>query len=300
MTNCIKPPGRVLTSQGWKDVSCKMRNCPVCSKVLRNQLMDRVKAFFLDDQLYFNTITMQSDDKSNIMKHWHTLIRRLNRYYKGLRIFWVKEYTKRHTAHLHFLTTQALDGSWLSRAWLEITGTSYVVKCGNTTGEIRNAAGYMLKYMTKAHGNLDLYDKGERIYGFLGAKAPPVQKLGFNEDPLEFVLEQHYNTGSAYWQEWYNAMQLWIGPAFINYIEYHTLSIIDKVKVEQSLTSESPNVEPIFTRVELYDERNNKGTNNKHESDGLVERNRDRLKAWRHVLESSPGPDELCPTRSGR
>lgn len=273
MTNCIKPVGRVLTASGLKDVSCKMRNCPVCSKVLRNQLMDRVKAFYLDSSVYFNTITLQADDHTNIMRHWKKLTDQLRYYYPHLLIFWTKEYTKRGQAHLHFLTNQALDGQWLSRTWLNITGTSYIVKCGNTTGEIRNPAAYMLKYMTKAHNSLDLFDKGERIYGFLGARAPAVPKKGFDEEPLEFVLDQHYNPSSNYWPAWYDSMQKWIGPAFISYMNYQTLSPIQK------LNYESANVEAEFTKVQQ---------SSTPESDnelGQVEKNKQLLSKWKDYIE---------------
>lgn len=180
-----------------------MRNCPVCSKVLRNQLMDRVKAFYGDSQIYFNTVTLQYGDTHNIMKYWNLLVKRLKYYYPHILIFWSKEYTKRGMAHIHYLTNQALDGAWLSRVWLEITGTSYIVQCGNTTGEIRNPAGYMLKYLTKAHRNIDMYAKGERIYGFLGARAPTIPKPGYEEKVLDVIIDQHLNTSSKYWNMFY-------------------------------------------------------------------------------------------------
>lgn len=141
----------------------------------------------------------------------------------------------------------------------------------------------MLKYMTKAHGNLDMYQKGERIYGFLGAKSPAAKKLGFQEEPLEFILDQHYNTASAYWGEFYNQMQLWIGPAFISYMDYLTLSTIEK------LNFESAKVDTMFTGVELHEDI---GTTDKgDEPVGLADRNRQRFERWRQLLQDSPGPN---------
>lgn len=236
--------------------------------------MDRVRAFFGDSPTFFNTITMQADDHTNIMHHWKKLTDTLRYYYPHLLIFWVKEYTQKGTAHLHFISSQSLDGAWLSRAWLQITGTSYVVKCGNSSFEIKNAAGYMLKYMTKAHAALDMYDKGERIYGFLGAKAPAIAKMGYEEEVLEFTLEQHYNTGSKHWEKWYNEKQQQIGPAFISYMDYLTLSPGRRIQVEeQKLNFESPTVEPIFTRVEHHD-----GSTN-----------RERWEQWKKDFANEPG-----------
>lgn len=257
--------------------------------------MDRVKTFFSDDQIYFNTITQQIEDATDIQRYWHTLYMRIKYYYQGIRIFWVKEYTKKGKAHLHFLSSQALDGKWLSRSWLEITGSSYIVKAGNTSGEIRNPAGYMLKYMTKAHGNLDMYQKGERIYGFLGSKAPAAKKLGFSEEPLEFILDQHYNNGSKYWFEWYNQMQTWIGPAFISYIDYQTLTTIEK------LNFESATVDTMFTGVEQFDQEENRHHqgNTRDDTLGIVERNRLRFDAWRKILQDVPGPDGIDRDATG-
>lgn len=233
MTNCIKPPGIIITGKGTiANVSCKMRNCPVCSRVIRNQLMDRVKLWFADDELRFMTLTMQADDKSNIMDHWHVLLVDLKRHYPGIRGFWVKEYTKRKVAHLHILVNRFVDQAWLSRRWLEITGTSYIAYI-ERIDDIRNPAAYMLKYMTKAHGELDLYGKGERIYGFFGAVAPKKVLLGFDDKVEEFYLDQHYNVGSAYWLPWYNQMQLLYGPAFIEYIELATQRPISLLQTSQ-------------------------------------------------------------------
>lgn len=257
MTNCIKPIGRVKVGNRYADVACKMRNCPICSQVLRNQLMDRVKSFYGDQTPYFNTVTLKYGDTGNIMDYWKKLTKRLKYYYPHLLIFWTKEYTKRGMAHLHFLTSQTLDGSWLSRTWLEITGSSFIVKCGNTTGEIRNPAAYMLKYMTKAHNNIDLYDKGERLYGFLGAKSPPVIHPEFDDDDqaLEFELDQHFNESSKYWLTWYNEMQRWIGPAFISFVNYRTISPLDRMRADiEKLNSEYENRDAMFTKVEHHEE----------------------------------------------
>lgn len=241
MTNCIKPPGRVVTDDGLKDVPCKMRNCPVCSRVLRNQLMNRVTKFFADDTLRFMTVTMQADDKSSIMDHWHVLLVDIKRHYPRVRGFWVKEFTKRGVRHLHVLVTRYVDQAWLQRRWHEITRTSWNIKIKKVDDsfEVKNAAAYMLKYMTKAHNHLELFDKGERIYGFFGARAPPKELLGFEKPSCEFILDQHYNPSSKYWSDyitplthkgwkdwehpgWYNIMQRKYGPPFIDYMERMT------------------------------------------------------------------------------
>jgi len=214
--------------------------------------MDRVKDFFGEQPTYFNTLTMQADDVSDIMKHWHTINKRIAYYYPHLKIFWVKELTKRGVRHLHFLTTRALDGAWLSRSWLEITGTSYIVQAGTSWAEVRNPAGYMLKYMTKAHEAIQLYEKGERMYGFLGAKAPARQLLGFEHEPLDFQLDQHWNVQSKYWMDFYNKLQIAYGQPFIEYMEYQTLNAFKRMDVDrEKLNFYSPNANVMFTKVKL-------------------------------------------------
>lgn len=186
-----------------------------------------------DDEVRFMTLTMQADDKSPIMDHWHVLMVDLKRHHPGLRGVWCKEYTKQGVNHMHILVNRFIDQKWLSRRWLEITKTSYIAYM-ERIDDIRNPAGYMLKYLTKAHHELDMFQKGERIYGYFGARAPKKELLGFDKEPAEFLLKQHYNPESAYWLDYidkkgwpttgfYNKMQQQIGPAFIDYMEKATM-----------------------------------------------------------------------------
>lgn len=163
-TNCIKPVGYVVTDTGLHSVACKMRNCPVCSQINRLMLMDRVKYFFKsDDRLRFMTLTKSIHDQTDIMKHWNTLLTDIKRKFPGIKGFWVKEYTKKGVAHLHVIVDRYIPQEWLKERWLGITCTSYIVHV-EEMDDINNPAGYMLKYMTKAHASD--YRKGERIYGF--------------------------------------------------------------------------------------------------------------------------------------
>lgn len=208
-----------------------MRNCPGCSPVLRNQLLDRIKEFFADDTVWFMTLTMQATDNSDIMKHWHELQHHaLNYYYKGLRGFWTVELTKRGKAHLHALITQSIDTAWLQRAWKQITNSSYIARC-EPTQDIKNPAGYMLKYITKQHNNDHLFKKGTRRYGFFGAPSPKIKLLGFeDDDPGEFILDRHFNQSSKHWPAYYQELQLAGGPAFISWFNRETLNDFDKVR----------------------------------------------------------------------
>lgn len=246
--------------------------------------MDRVKSFFQDDQVYFMTLTMRADDHSDIMQHWHVLYQRLKYYYPGLRVFWVKEKTKRGIDHLHCIVTRSIDGKWLSRAWLEITKTSFIVKIDNSS-EIMNAAGYMLKYMTKAHENILQYNKGERLYGFNGARSPPTEKLGYNEEPLEFVLGQHYNPSSKYWMTYYNNLQVAIGRPFIEYMSFLTLDTLDKIKVLRAkLNSKSPSFDECLPKVKLSSSVKNDSIEKQS--------NTEKWSAWKKILDARLNNDQ--------
>ena len=198
--NCIKPVGRVMGADGeFHDIACKMWNCPHCKKVLLNKLMDKVNLFFNSMKCRFMTLTMLATDPRDIMKFWNILRTDLERNYRGIVGFWGKEFTKAAVRHLHVIVNKYIKWSWLSRRWKEITGTSHVVRMNRA--EVRSAAAYMFKYMSKAYNWSveSLYRKGERRYGFFGAKAPKLDLSGFSTRVLNVELGVRYNPMSSEW-----------------------------------------------------------------------------------------------------
>jgi len=219
-----------------------MRNCPVCARVLRNQLLDRVKEWFADDEVRFMTVTMRikrdgsdvASQNARLMKCWHVLMVDLKRMYPGIRGWWMKEPTKRGAMHLHALVTRYVDIHWLKRRWHEITGDSY--QCWMEEAfEIKNTAAYMMKYMTKQVNGEERFLKGERHYGFFGAKAPPVKLLGFEEKVTDFELDPHFNPASVYWLDFYYKPRFEkYGPVAVEFINRALLNVHDRYLIIQA------------------------------------------------------------------
>lgn len=76
--------------------------------------------------------------------------------------FLVKEFTKKGKRHLHVLINRYIPSRVVMYAWrLATDGNSFVTKIARR--EIKNAAGYMTKYMTKTM-EVGLFRRRERRY----------------------------------------------------------------------------------------------------------------------------------------
>jgi hypothetical protein len=71
----------------------------------------------------------------------------VHREYGRFDYVWTRERTKRGWAHLHALASVEVDQSWLSGAWLEVTGGSWVVDVKPI--ESNRVGDYLAKYCTK-------------------------------------------------------------------------------------------------------------------------------------------------------
>lgn len=241
--------------------------CQACAGVLKNKVMDRVKLFFLGmTGLYFVTLTIRDDRKLEraIERFYHEL----RRDHPELYAFWLKEFQRRGARHLHLIWNIEMTRRELKKRWRKATrGDGYQVDISEVT-TVRNAAGYMMKYMTKqldgehAYENEGLrqFDKGERRYGFWKPKgvkvpkAPELARAGAEGDQeiqeIEVDLDPHWNPGSRYWLKWYNDCYTEYGEAFHRFMEYSTLSDIKKARYmikNEELNFDSPSYGPMFT-----------------------------------------------------
>jgi hypothetical protein len=235
VTNCIKPVGygqSTKTGERFR-IPCKKWDCPVCSKVLRNKLLDDVNMFFYGEHVRFMTLTERSTakNKENIMKHYRRLMDNLRQEYKGLKVFWVKEFTKRGVRHLHVALNTYIPQSRIKQLWIKATeGQSYIVHIEDTC-EVRNAAAYMMKYMTKQLDGGDNFKRYERRFGFSGGKRPKHYWEGRAEGDIEVEIDPHFHQDSKYWFDYYNKNQIAYGPAYIDFMNFATNSIITKHKI---------------------------------------------------------------------
>lgn len=174
VTNCPTPVGRYVSKEGWSiPAPCNSWRCPVCSKVKKNKVVDRVHdgqvLLSQDETLHpdfrffrFLTLTQATDDDTPIMTAWA----RFRAYFakKGIKFvyFGVKEFTKNGKRHLHILVNRYLRFEDLKYAWLLATkGNSYRVWINRV--DIKSGAGYITKYMAKTLQH-EMFKRGERRY----------------------------------------------------------------------------------------------------------------------------------------
>jgi len=236
MTNCVKPIGYGQSSIDGErfHIPCKKWDCPVCSKVKVNKLLDEVNIFFRGEHVRFMTLTERSTatNKQDIMKHYRKLMDNLKKEHDGLKVFWVKEFTKRGVRHLHVAVNTYIPQSRIKELWIKATGgQSYIVHVEDTS-EVRNAAAYMMKYMTKQLNGSDNFKKYERRFGFNGGKRPKSTDWeGKAKGEIEVEIEPHFNQNSKYWIDYFNKNQIAYGPAYIELMNYMTSSTIVKQKI---------------------------------------------------------------------
>lgn len=238
MTNCVKPIGYGQSTVDGKrfQIPCKKWDCDVCSKILKNKLLDDVNVFFYDERVRFMTLTERSTatNKNEIMKHYRRLMDNLKNRHPGLKAFWVKEFTKQGVRHLHVAINTYIDHDELKNLWKKATyGQSYIVHI-EATHEVRNCAAYMTKYMTKQFNGGDNFKKGERRFGFSGGKRPKHEWKDKAPGKIEVEIDPHFNQDSKYWQEYYNKNQIAYDPAYIDSMNYLISSAITKQKIRKA------------------------------------------------------------------
>lgn len=110
----------------------------------------------------FLTLTQRTDDPTPIMKAWARFRAYMKKKGYEFDFFLVKEFTKKGKRHLHVLINRYIPSRVVMHAWrLATGGYSYIVKI--TRREIKNAAGYMTKYMTKTMHE-GMFRRKERRY----------------------------------------------------------------------------------------------------------------------------------------
>lgn len=174
---CPHPIGGIWNGDDVFYVGCGKWTCPHCGAVKKMRLAHRVaQGFFDDEKIYAWTLTQKLGSTQDILINFSKLRKNLKYYFEHiknnniqsfkLKYFWVKEFTKKGQRHLHILTNIYIDIKLLSKMWKKVThGESYRVWINQAN--IRNAPGYMFKYLTKAFDDKNHhFNKKERRYGF--------------------------------------------------------------------------------------------------------------------------------------
>lgn len=218
-TNCPQPIGYFVIDGEKVPAPCKQWNCPVCGKVRKNKLLDRVKQGYSVVQqgggrVRALCLTLGPQAKNELMGKYFARFRawlakpRLHhkklRSFRGINYFWTKEFQQNGQLHLHILVDAYIPVALIRKAWKWATyGTSKIVFITKLNREVKRPAGYMTKYMLKELEQADEFRRKERRFGFSrkgGLFKPQVYKsdslkpVGFVYDPKPVCRElmDHY------------------------------------------------------------------------------------------------------------
>jgi len=172
----------VLEIEGYP-LNCHQWKCSACSKVLRNQLLDRINLGLQDkSDFYFMTLTSSYRDM-NIKSSWHRFHVRMNYKFPIDRFVWLMELTppshvyedwkgdKKVSVgglrHFHGLISfvdkipseEEFKAYWERATKYEANQTHF-----KKLWDLKSPAGYMAKYLTKSLSSG--YHDGERRIGF--------------------------------------------------------------------------------------------------------------------------------------
>lgn len=133
------------------------------------------------------TLTLRDDvswSPKMIARYLHRARMYLHRRYRApLRAVWVAELTRRGRMHYHILC-------WLPlRARLPKPDASGMWPHGcSSIEQARNAAGYLVKYVSKQGSKTGAYPRGARIYGVLGLDAEARRVQRYHDAPYDCRL----------------------------------------------------------------------------------------------------------------
>lgn len=180
-SKCPQPDGFFWRTDGTQTViipkPCNRYDCPHCGKVRANQIRDKIREGCRDIEgdlekphsqriIRFLTLTQETTDYQPITAAYN----RFKVYlalsgYSRIRYFWIKEFTKKGKPHLHILMNRYIPQAILSECWRQATyGKSYIVHVTRVNFTIRNPAGYVTKYLSKAIHQKN-FKKGEHRFG---------------------------------------------------------------------------------------------------------------------------------------
>lgn len=177
---------------------CHKWTCPYCGEIKKALLLDDVSyggaiIQSLGRRWRFLTLTLALHVDSRQIDHfWARFRATLAKHGHRMTFFKVKEFTKNGQRHIHAIIDIFIPWNLIKHAWYEATEhSSYIVYIKST--QVRSAAGYMSKYMTKDSVQCDRFDKGERRYSF-SKNFPRVPKAEKIPEPgrYEYISNRDY------------------------------------------------------------------------------------------------------------
>jgi hypothetical protein len=204
-------------------IYCKKRTCQQCAK---KRARDLIKAYLPIAESFqwasLLTLTLLSVSSKDIRSQLDKILasfcklrrRKIWNAEKGIyHVEIIKKGEKLWFIHLHALIdSKWMDQKAISKAWLNITGNSYVVDIRRIKGERRRSLREVLKYQTKMW-ELSQDDeifienvfKGRRFVGSFGVQKPEKEKFismkcKCGGDLVPFEEPYHRRIGSADWR----------------------------------------------------------------------------------------------------
>lgn len=175
---CPNPSGLFVPRDPDGDLTpipapCGKWDCPHCSKVKKNKLLDRVTACFKGERVRMWTLTIREGcNDEQIGKAWARVRSNLSKQgFIAVKFFWVKEFQENGQRHMHVLISARVDWNQetLKRYWhLATEKTSWQTDRTEGTEDLRTPAGYISKYMTKGFCGGEMehhFNRKERRYG---------------------------------------------------------------------------------------------------------------------------------------
>lgn len=164
---CPNPIGVFFTQDGRElPAPCNRWDCPVCSKVKKNKVLDRVQRGFQHIQLKGGRVRAlcltigprgHNEDFTKYFARFRAWLAKPRKHgkkfraYRNINYFWTKEYQPdTGKLHMHLLIDAYIPWKLIRKAWKWATyGTGQNVDIRMTT-DVQKPGGYMTKYMTKA------------------------------------------------------------------------------------------------------------------------------------------------------
>lgn len=153
---------------------CNTWGCDYCGPIKVNRLLDDVAyggAVIQDRGFRWRFMTLTSSPRTNARQAFPRFRAILHKWRKkqghkqAIQFFKVTEFTESGLRHFHLLIDTFVPFGVIQAAWRAATdGTAYWVNIKKA--QVKQAAGYMAKYMTKQTVFSDKFDDGEHRYSF--------------------------------------------------------------------------------------------------------------------------------------
>jgi hypothetical protein len=196
--NCPNPIGYFENKATGQQVParCKSPTCPHCGPIYKKRLLDDVHygaGVIQANGHRWRMLTLTTSPRSDqgaMSKYFNRFRSILRKHGYTPEFFKVVEFTEKGLRHFHIMISVFVPWNFIQYAWYMATEkTAYYVKI--TKAQIRSAAGYMAKYMTKDSLLSKSFKKHERRYSF-SRHFPRLPKVEAKEE-WSFIYKPNNN-----------------------------------------------------------------------------------------------------------